>query len=154
MMPTETLPKKGPAPEQDATDLALFVRTSSDNIVGWNRERIIAALIRETNIDQEIAEVIGGEVEEQIKSLNLRTVTAPLVRELVDVKLLEHGLEEARRRHTRLGSPLHDVKEIIYNQNKENANVPHGPEATNLTLSEGIKKTYIALLFQVRLKML
>lgn len=129
----------------DATDLALFVRTSAEDIVGWDRERIVVALIRETNIDREIAEVIGEEVEEQIKRLHLRTVTAPLVRELVDVKLLEHGLEEARRRHTRLGSPLFDVKEIIFNQNKENANVPHGPEATNLTLSEGIKKEFALL---------
>ena len=64
---------------------------------------------------------------------------------LVEVKLLEHGLEEARRRHTRLGSPLHDVKEIIFNHNKENANVPHGPEATNLTLAEGIKKEFALL---------
>ncbi|MEE8638159.1 MAG: anaerobic ribonucleoside-triphosphate reductase, partial [Candidatus Margulisiibacteriota bacterium] len=129
----------------DATDLALFVRTSAEDIVGWDREKIVAALIRETNVDREIAEVIGEEVEEQIKRLHLRTVTAPLIRELVDVRLLEHGLEEARRRHTRLGSPLFDVKEIIFNQNKENANVPHGPEATNLTLSEGIKKEFALL---------
>ena len=129
----------------DATDLALFVRTSAEDIINWDRGRIVAALVRETNIDFELAEVIGEEVEEQIKSLNLRTVTAPLIRELVDVKLLEHGLEEARRRHTRLGSPLFDVKEIIFNQNKENANVPHGPEATNLSLSEGIKKEFALL---------
>lgn len=129
----------------DATDMALFVRTSAEDIVGWKRGKIVAALIRETNVDPEIAEVIGQEVEEQIMRLNLRTVTAPLVRELVDVKLLEHGLEEARRRHTRLGFPLFDVKEIIFSQNKENANVPHGPEATNLTLSEGIKKEFALL---------
>lgn len=129
----------------DATDLALFVRTSGEDIVSWSREKIVEALIRETNIDHDMAEVIGAEVEEQIKALKLRTVTSPLVRELVDVKLLEHGLEEARRRHTRLGSPLYDVKQIIFNQNKENANVPHGPEATNLTLSEGIKKEFALL---------
>ncbi|MDD5382827.1 MAG: anaerobic ribonucleoside-triphosphate reductase [Candidatus Margulisbacteria bacterium] len=129
----------------DATDLALFVRTSAEDIVGWDRGKIVAALIRETNVDSELAEVIGEEVEEQIKKLNLRAVTAPLIRELVDVKLLEHGLEEARRRHTRLGAPLFDVKEIIFNKNKENANVPHGPEATNLSLSEGIKKEFALL---------
>jgi len=129
----------------DATDLALFVRTSGENIVGWDKEKIIAALIKETNIDRDMAELISDEVEAQIKHLNLRTVTSPLIRELVDVKLLEHGLEEARRRHTRLGTPLYDVKEIIFSQNKENANVPHGPEATNLTLSEGIKKEFALL---------
>ncbi|MDD4179004.1 MAG: anaerobic ribonucleoside-triphosphate reductase [Candidatus Margulisbacteria bacterium] len=133
--------KKG----RDSTDLAMFVRTSSDDLVGWDREKIVEALIRETELNREIAEEIGLEVEAQIKSMKLRSVTAPLVRELVDVKLLEYGLEEARRRHTRLGSPLYDVKNIIFNPNKENANVPHGPEATNLTLAENIKKEFALL---------
>ncbi len=132
-------------PQQDATDLSLFVRTSGEDIEGFNREKIVAALIRETEIDETVANIIGVEVEEQVKQLKLKTITAPLIRELVDVKLLEHGLEDARRKHTRLGSPLYDVKEIILNQNKENANVPHGPEATNLTLAEGIKKEFALL---------
>lgn len=129
----------------DSTDLALFVRTSGEDIVGWNREKIVEALIRETELDQATADQIGLEVEEQIRSLKLETITSPLIRELVDVKLLEHGLEDARRKHTRLGTPLYDVKQIILSPNKENANVPHGPEATNLTLSEGIKKEFALL---------
>jgi ribonucleoside-triphosphate reductase (formate) len=129
----------------DSTDLALFVRTSGDDIVGWSREKIVEALIKETELNRELAEEIGIEVENQIRSLKIRNITAPLIRELVDVKLLEYGLEEARRRHTRLGSPLYDVKNIIFNPNKENANVPHGPEATNLTLAENIKKEFALL---------
>ena len=133
--------KKG----SDSTDLALFVRTSSDDIVGWDRERIVDALVKETELNREIAEEIGLEVENQVKNMKIRSVTAPLIRELVDVKLLEYGLEVARRRHTRLGSPLYDVRNIIFNPNKENANVPHGPEATNLTLAENIKKEFALL---------
>ncbi|MEI6126807.1 MAG: anaerobic ribonucleoside-triphosphate reductase, partial [Pseudomonadota bacterium] len=59
--------------------------------------------------------------------------------------LIERGLEDARKRHTRLGVPLYDVDQLILHPNKENANVPHGPEATNLTLAEGIKKEYALL---------
>ncbi|KAF0135038.1 MAG: ribonucleoside-triphosphate reductase [Candidatus Saganbacteria bacterium] len=129
----------------DATDLALFVRTSSENIVLWDREKIIEALIRETEISRDIAEIIGHEVERQIANLRIGSITAPLIRELVDVKLLEYGLEDARRKHTRLGTPLFDVKQIIFSPNKENANVPHGPEATNLSLAEGIKKEFALL---------
>ncbi len=131
--------------EIDSTDLALFVRTSSQDIVTWDRQKIVSALVRETGIDQGIAEQIGKEVEEQIQTWNIKTLTAPLIRELVDVKLLEFGFEDARRAHTRLGSPLYDVKNIIFNKNKENANVPHGPEATNLTLAENIKKEFALL---------
>lgn len=131
--------------QRDSTDLALFVRTSGEDIIGWDRSRIAAALVRETGMDEEMAEIIAQEVEEQIKQMDLRSLTAPLIRELVDVKLLEHGLEEARRRHTRLGTPLYDVKQIIFAPNKENANVPHGPEATNLSLAEAIKKEFALL---------
>jgi len=133
------------AKTSDATDLALFVRTSGDDIVGWDREKIVNALIKETELSRDIAEIIGHEVERQISNLRINAITAPLIRELVDVKLLEYGLEDARRKHTRLGFPLYDVKNLILSHNKENANVPHGPEATNLSLAEGIKKEFALL---------
>ncbi len=130
---------------EESTDLSLFVRTSADDIVAWNRSRIVDALIKETGVKKELAEIIGLEVEKQVKKLSVEFITAPLIRELVDVKLLEYGLEDMRRKHTRLGVPIYDVKQIILNKNKENANTPHNPEATNLTLSENIKKEFALL---------
>jgi ribonucleoside-triphosphate reductase len=112
---------------------------------GWDRQKIIEALLRETYIDRDTAETISREVEELIHRSQVAVVTAPLIRELVNAKLIERGLEEARRMHTRLGVPLYDVDRLILNPNKENANVPHGPEATNLTLAERIKKEYALL---------
>jgi ribonucleoside-triphosphate reductase (formate) len=129
----------------DTTDMALFVRTSSEDMKGWDRQRIVDALLRETFIDRDTAEAISREVEEMIRRSKIAVVTAPLIRELVDAKLIERGLEEARRMHTRLGVPLYDVEQLILHPNKENANVPHGPEATNLTLAERIKKEYALL---------
>jgi ribonucleoside-triphosphate reductase len=129
----------------DATDAVLFVRTSSESIEDWNRTRIFDALVRETYVDPETADRISREVEEQIFASKIRVLTAPLVRELVDAKLVELGLESARRMHTRLGMPLFDVEQLITRPNLENANVPHGPEATNLTLAENIKKEYALL---------
>ncbi len=137
--------KAVPAAGSDATDLALFVRTSSEKLLGWNRQRIVDALVKETYIDLESAKLISKEVEEQILTSAIKTITAPLIRELVDAKLIEHGLERVRRMHTRLGMPLYDVDQLILHPNRENANVPHGPEATNLTLAEGIKKEYALL---------
>jgi ribonucleoside-triphosphate reductase len=131
--------------ENETTDMALFVRTSSETLSDWNRERIVDALLRETTIDRDTAERISREVEEQIIASKISLVTAPLVRELVDAKLVECGLEEARKMHTRLGVPLYDVDQLILHPNRENANVPHGPEATNLTLAERIKKEYALL---------
>ena len=131
--------------EAETTDMALFVRTSDESLNNWNRQRIVDALVRETNIDLDTARGIASEVEDLITTSRIRMITAPLIRELVDAKLIERGFEQARRMHTRLGMPLYDVDQLILHPNKENANVPHGPEATNLTLAERIKKEYALL---------
>ncbi|MGD8561487.1 MAG: anaerobic ribonucleoside-triphosphate reductase, partial [Desulfarculaceae bacterium] len=128
------------AQSAETTDMALFVRTSGEEMDSWNRTRIEQALIRETLLDEGTAKEIASEVEEMAAGINM--VTAPLIRELVNAKLIERGLERERLAHTRLGVPLYDVDNMIRLPNKENANVPHGPEATNLTLAESIKKEY------------
>ena len=138
--------RKEDAPRHlETTEMALFVRTSSEAMDGWDRSRIVDALLRETFIDDGTAEDISLEVENDIKRSGIKVITAPLIREMVNAKLLERGMEEHRRLHTRLGVPLYDVDKLITRPNKENANVPHGPEATNLTLAENIKKEYALL---------
>ncbi len=139
------LEKTTAKPVLDSTDLALFVRTSGDDMIAWDRERIIETLVREADVPVAKAEKISREVEDQIALANTSVITAPLIRELVDAKLIEHGLEAARRKHTRLGVPLYDARRIILEPNKENANIPHNPEATNMTLAESIKKQYALL---------
>ena len=128
--------------DPETTDITLFVRTSDEEAALWNRRRIVEALIRETGIDEETAEAISREVEKQIVSSGISLLTTALIRELVDAKLIERGLEQARRLHARLGFPLYDVRQLIFHQNKENANVPHAPEGTSLSLVEGIKREY------------
>ena len=129
----------------ETTDMTLDVRTSGEDLTGWDRGKIVEALMRETGLDQQTSDEISIEVEEVIKKAKIKCITAPLIRELVDSKLIERGLEEIRKKHTRLGVPIYDVDQLILHPNKENANVPHGPEATNLTLAEGIKKEYALL---------
>ncbi len=129
-------------PPPDTTDITLFVRTSGEDIVRWNRLRIVEALIRETGVDTDTAEMISRDVEKQIVASGISLLTTPLIRELVDAKLIERGLEHDRRMHALLGFPLYDVRQLIFLQNKESANVPHGPEGTNLVLAEGIKREY------------
>ncbi len=143
LAPVETMVVKNGT--EDSTDLAMFVRLSDDKLRNWDRDRIVDALLQETKIDRGTAEIIGREVEEFIQNSKIRYVSAPLVREIVNAKLIERGLEEERRMHTRLGMPIHDVRQLILQQNKENANIPHGPEATNLTLAENIKKEFAFL---------
>jgi len=137
--------RQGIKEEFETTDMALFVRTSDESMHDWDRQRIVDALLRETFVDFDTAREIARDVEELIATTRIKMITAPLIRELVDTKLVERGLEQARKMHTRLGMPLYDVDQLILHPNKENANVPHGPEATNLTLAERIKKEYALL---------
>jgi len=127
---------------KDTTDIALSIRTSDEEISNWDRSKIVEALLRETNIKEQLAEEISIEVEDQIFSSKIKTITTSLVRELVNAKLIEQGLEKERLKHDRLGVPIYDVDEMMVKPNLENANVPHGPEATNLTLAGIIKKDY------------
>lgn len=131
--------------EHETTDMTLFVRTSTEDMARWNRQRIVDALIRETDIDIATAEAISQEVEKQIMASGIGLLTAPLIRELVDARLIERGLDEARKRHTRLGFPLYDVSQLLLLENKENANLRHSPEGTNFILAEGIKREYALL---------
>jgi anaerobic ribonucleoside-triphosphate reductase len=134
---------QGRTPE--TTDMALNVRTSEEAIDQWDRQKIVEAMVKEALVDRDTAEAISLEVQEMVLASGISMVTSPLIRELVDAKLIERGLEHARKMHTRLGVPLYDVEQMIMHPNKENANVPHGPEATNLTLAESIKKEYAIL---------
>lgn len=127
---------------KETTDLTLFVRTSGAETAPWNRQRIVDALLRETGVDYPTAEAVSKEVEKQIVASGLTRLTTTLVRELVDARLLERGLEQARKMHATLGFPMFDVRQLLLHENKENANVPHGPEGTNLILAEGIKREY------------
>ena len=128
--------------QQETTEITLFVRTSGEDITRWDRRKIVDALIRETSIDVETAEGISREVERQIVASGIALLTTNLIREMVDAKLIERGLEDQRRMHARIGFPLYDTRQLILHQNKENANLPHSPEGTNLVFAEGIKREY------------
>jgi ribonucleoside-triphosphate reductase len=126
----------------DPTELALFVRTSGAEIAQWDKHKMVQAMIREAGVPEAVAETISDEVQETILNSKVQVITVSLIRELVNAKLIEHGFEDARKRHARLGVPLYDAERIITWRNRENANIPHNPEATSMTLAESINKQY------------
>jgi anaerobic ribonucleoside-triphosphate reductase len=123
------------------TESELFVRQSDENVELFDPQRITDALVRETNLASETAHKIALEVKEQIRLSGIRALTAPLIRGLVDAKLLERGLMDEYRLHSRLGVPLYDVDRVIQSVSGETA-MSHGPEGSSLTLAEAIKREY------------
>ncbi len=127
----------------DSTDIALLVSTSSrQEIDAWDRSKIAESLVKEAGTERALAEEIAAAVEDRIDSTNLMTVTTAIIREMVDLELLDRGLTVMHKRHTHLGLPMWDVEQIITNANRENSNTTHNPESVNLTLAETILKEF------------
>lgn len=120
----------------------LRVRTSKTTLEGFDRKKIINSLMKETELKEEIAEKISKAVEKELEKLKLSYVTAPLIREIACVKLLEHGLEKERARYTRLGMPVFDVKSLIEFPSTENANLQYNPESVHKLMADQISKEY------------
>jgi len=127
----------------DSTDIALLVSTESKaERSRWDKKRITESLVRETGATYELADEIASAVEERLANADLATVTTNIIREFVDLELLERGMERAHKKHSHLGIPLYDVDRIINEANRENSNTTHNPESINLTLAENILKQY------------
>jgi anaerobic ribonucleoside-triphosphate reductase len=123
-------------------EVSIYVRRGDERLDGWSRDKIVDALVRETELDRATANVIAMEVERQIVNARVESPTASLVRELVDAKLIEFGLEEFRRRHMRLGVPLYDAEQIICMPNQTVGQAPRDPAATDAMLAERVKKEF------------
>ncbi len=121
------------------------VRTSRIVFEDFDPERIKSSLMNEAELSEEVAGTISFEVTERIQKLNLKFLSAPLIRELVCVALLEHNYEHARARYTRLGLPLYDVDKLISKGDNENANLQHNPETIHKLAADVIFDQYSLL---------
>jgi len=127
----------------DTTDIALLVSTSSKSeINSWDKSKIVNSLIKETGASSELAQEIADAVERKIFESNFGTITTSIIRELIDIELIERGLTMIHKKHSHLGLPMYDVEQIIISANKENSNTTHNPESINLTIAETILKEF------------
>ncbi|NUN95653.1 MAG: hypothetical protein HUU16_05735 [Candidatus Omnitrophica bacterium] len=92
---------------------AASVSTARGDSLQWDRERIVRALVRETNLPYDTARKVSHAVEMEIIHSKISHLTAPLIRELTNAKLLQMGLESERRLHARLGLPVYDVEQRL-----------------------------------------
>ena len=74
----------------------LKVRTSRDKIEPFDLSRIANTLTEETGASQETAFQIASDVWKELKKLNVEYLTAPMIREIVNTKLVEYGLEDLK----------------------------------------------------------
>jgi ribonucleoside-triphosphate reductase len=123
----------------------LKVRTSRDKIESFDLSKIANTLVQETGASQETAFKIASEVWKELKKLNVDSLTAPMIREMVNTKLIEYGLEDLRKSYTRLGIPVYNISSLIENGNNSNANMMHNPETIHKYVADEALKQYALL---------
>ncbi|MCK9151998.1 anaerobic ribonucleoside-triphosphate reductase [Methanobacterium alcaliphilum] len=123
----------------------LRVRTTKDKIETFDQTKIEKTLIVETGASEELAYEIATDVWKELKKLNVDYLTAPMIREIVNTKLVEHGLETLRRKYTRLGIPVYNITNLIENGSRDNANMIHNPETVHKYVADEALKQYALL---------
>jgi ribonucleoside-triphosphate reductase len=129
------------------------VRTSDGHIVEWDRDRIIHQIVEETKLvetfygykgaDEATAQEIARDVENKIKSMGLKSLSGPLIREIVNITLLEKGMVQYRNVSTRVGTPVYDAHMIDVGKGFEahdNANLQENAETSHKKKADKISK--------------
>jgi len=129
------------------------VRTSDGHIVEWDRDRIIRQIVEETKLvetfygyhgaDEATAQEIARDVENKIKSMGLKSLSGPLIREIVNITLLEKGMIQYRNVSTRVGTPVYDAHMIDVGKGFEahdNANLQENAETSHKKKADKISK--------------
>ena len=79
----------------------------------FDRTRIARSLVSEARMPQTLADEVAAEAEERLLKFGIVYLSAPLIRELVNIILIERKLEEYRHKLTRLGLPVNDVTLLL-----------------------------------------
>lgn len=129
------------------------VRRSDGHILEWDRERIVRQILTETQLvetfydgegaDEETARAVAREVEDRIRRLNLTTLSGALIREIMNMVLLERGLVRYRNVCTRVGTPVYDAHLIDVGRGFEahdNANLQENAETSHKKKADKISK--------------
>jgi len=124
---------------------SMHVRTSRNTIEDFDRRKIVSSLLLETGLPRELSENVAKETEDELRKLKLEFVSGPLIREITNVKLLEHKYEDARANYTRLGIPVYDATQLVESGSKENANLQHNPETIHKLMADQVFKEYALL---------
>ena len=129
------------------------VRTSSGHILDWDREKIVQQILKETKLvetfygemgaDEDLARDLALEVEHTIQRLGLRSLSGPLIREILNMTLIERGFGHFRNVCTRVGTPVFDAHLIDVGRGfeaKDNANLQENAETSHKKKADKISK--------------
>jgi len=129
----------------NTTDLSLLVTAPSKyEVLAWDKSKIAEALVREAQVPLDFADKIAREVEEKILALGLKKLSTSMIREFVDMELINRGFNGRLKSQQVIGMPVYDLRELIFSKSQENSNITaNNPEAINLSIAENTIKQYM-----------
>ncbi len=117
------------------------------------RNRIAEQILKETKLvevfygyegaDPATSQEIARLVEQRILSLGLKSLSGPLIREIMNITLLEKGMMQYRNVCTRVGPPVYDAHLIDVGkgfESHENANLQENAETSHKKKADKISK--------------
>lgn len=130
--------------DANSTDIALMVTPlTKDEILSWDKAKVASALVKEADLDVELANEIASAVETKIVDSNITHISTSLIREIVDNELFVRGLNKKLEQQATIGMPIYDLETLVFSKSKENANInSNNPEAINLAIAETTLKQY------------
>jgi len=140
------------------------VRTTDGHLLEWDREAIVQQLLKETKLSHQFygvpaatedeAREIAREAETRIRRMGVKFLSGPLVREIVNVILLEKNHPEWRNISTRVGTPVYDAYKIDMGRGfeaRDNANLQENAETSHKKKADKISKEQYLLLLPPKL---
>jgi len=123
------------------------VRKDDGSIETFDPSKVIESIRKETGCAGKVIEDIVDEVYNTLKVIKLDPVTGPLIREFVNTKFLERGMEECRKKYTRVGMPVYDARKTDLGGGKgDNANLQRSPETVHKRKADQLSKEQALLM--------
>ena len=119
----------------------IYVRTSKEMMEEFKPDKILQALVKEAGMPVDLAQKMTSEAEARLYKFQTSYLTAPLIREIVNALLIEHGYEEYRHKLTRIGLPIHDVTQML----KQSTRSDNGVSSLVTQTSKEVFSEYLLL---------
>jgi anaerobic ribonucleoside-triphosphate reductase len=143
---------------------SITVKNTDGFIVPWDRQTIVNQIVKETKLSEifynkpaatiEEAHAVAQKAEDLIFKLNIKQVSGPLIREVVNSVLLEEGKAEWRNIMTRVGASVYDAYEIDSGygfEANDNANQLNNAETSHKRKADKMSKEQNLLLMPEKL---
>jgi len=112
-------------------------------VAPWSKGKIVAALIREADMEAVAAEEVAAAVERKVFASGIRRISTSLIRELVDNELFERGFSAKLRKQAPIGLPKYNLEQIIFGSDtKEGFTFPKSPAEVRGLIAGEILEQY------------